>query len=60
MEVRIVEAAGRRLVVVLLGLLGDERKVYAGCCPVYLDEAEAAARAALGALNRHLTWYRQG
>ena len=59
-EVRIVEAAGRRLVVVVLGLLGEEQKVYAGCCPVYLDEAEAAARATLGALNRHLTWYRQG
>jgi len=34
--------------------------VAAGCCPVYLDEADAAARATLGALNRHLTWYRQG
>ncbi|MDI6894303.1 MAG: hypothetical protein AB1503_05640 [Bacillota bacterium] len=59
-DVRIVEMAGGRLAVAALGLLGEEQKVYAGCCPVRLDEAEAAARATLGALNRHLTWYRQG
>ncbi|MEW6546909.1 MAG: hypothetical protein AB1446_08340 [Bacillota bacterium] len=59
-DVKVVEAASGRVAVVALGLLGEGRKVYVGCCPVRVDEAEAVARATLSALNRHLTWHRQG
>lgn len=59
-DARLVEAAGRRVAVVVAGVVGEERKAYVGCCSVRLDDAEAVARATLSALNRHVSWYRKG
>lgn len=59
-DARVHETAGVRVAVVMLGLAGEQQGTYVGCARVRLDEAEAVARAAVTALNRHLVWYRQG